>query len=135
MFHLNQPHYSVFKIPWSTLCRELGHRTTKGPTPFAPADKTYHITALASVNIMVGRFQAFAAHIYVSGAIPQAKYSRFSSTYTVIRWGSREKMVVDIAKPLPFVMSHWVSLSWVCQPQPSPTFGKPVTCFPLGKPI
>ena len=66
-----------------------------------PADTTYHITALASANMTTGRFRAFATHIYIRGDIPRAEYSSFSSTYTIIRRGTREKKVVDESKPLP----------------------------------
>lgn len=66
-----------------------------------PADTTYHITALASANMTSGRFRAFATHIYVRGDIPRAEYLSFSSTYAVIRRGTREKKVVDESKPLP----------------------------------
>jgi len=72
-----------------------------------PADTTYHITALASADMTVGRFRAFAAHIYVSGAIPRARYSCFSSTYIAIRRGSREKRVVDTSKPLPLAVASY----------------------------
>jgi hypothetical protein len=74
-----------------------------------PADTTYHITALASANMTTGRFRAFATHIYVQGDIPRAKYSSYSSTYAVIRRGTREKRVVDDSEPLPLE-----SLSLVC---------------------
>lgn len=66
-----------------------------------PADTTYHITALASINMTAGRFRAFATHIYVRGNIPHAEYVSFSSTYAVIRRGTREKRVVDESVPLP----------------------------------
>lgn len=66
-----------------------------------PADTTYHITALASANMTAGRFRAFAIHIYVRGDIPRAEYLTFSSTYAVIRRGTREKRVVDESVPLP----------------------------------
>ena len=49
----------------------------------------------------VGRFRAFATHIYVRGNIPRAEFSSFSSTYSVIRRGAREKRVVDESVPLP----------------------------------
>jgi hypothetical protein len=65
-----------------------------------PADKTYHITALASPDMTSGRFRAFAVHVYVRGDIPRAEYSSYSSTYAVIRRGSREKRVVDESIPL-----------------------------------
>ena len=99
---------SVLKSSRSVLCRELGHKTTQASRSPVPADTTYHITVLASTDMTVGRFRAFAAHIYVSGDIPRAKYSSFSSTYTVIRRGSREKKVVDVSKALPLVASYRV---------------------------
>jgi hypothetical protein len=66
-----------------------------------PADTTYHITALASANMTLGRFRAFAVHIYVRGDIPRVEYLSFSSRYIVIRRGMREKKVIDEAAPLP----------------------------------
>ena len=83
--------------------REPGHTTTRNPISPTnlPADTTYHITALASSNMTAGRFRAFATHIYVRGDIPRAQFSSFSSTYTVIRRGTREKKVVDESVPLP----------------------------------
>jgi hypothetical protein len=66
-----------------------------------PADTTYHITALASVDMTAGRFRAFATHIYIRGDIPRAEYLSFSSTYDVIRRGTREKKVVEESVPLP----------------------------------
>ena len=100
-FHLNDhPRRSVLNTPCSALCRELGHKSTKRPTSSTPADTNYHITALASPDMTVGRFRAFAIHIYISGDIPRAKYSSFSSTYTVLRRGNREKKVVDRSKAL-----------------------------------
>ena len=91
--------------------REPGHTTTEDSTSTMnmPADTTYHITALASANMTAGRFRAFATHIYVRGDIPRAKFSSYSSTYAVIRRGSREKKVVDESEPLPLA-----SLSRVC---------------------
>ena len=56
----------------------------------------------------VGRFRAYAVHIYLTGDIPRAKYSSFSSTYTVIRRGTREKKVVEGSKPLAVVPSSRV---------------------------
>ena len=66
-----------------------------------PADTTYHITALASANMTAGRFRAFATHIYVRGDIPRARYLSYSSTYAVIRRGTREKTVVEESKHIP----------------------------------
>ena len=66
-----------------------------------PIDTTYHITALASTNMTTGRFWAFAIHIYVRGDIPRARYLSYSSTYTMIRRGTREKTVVETSEPLP----------------------------------
>lgn len=82
--------------------REPGHETTmNSPSPLnIPADTTYHITALASVDMTAGRFRAFATHIYVRGDIPRAEYLSFSSTYSVIRRGTREKKVVEESVPL-----------------------------------
>ncbi|KAF9647008.1 hypothetical protein BDM02DRAFT_3130024 [Thelephora ganbajun] len=90
---------------------EPGHTTTNNSTSSMnmPADTTYHITALASANMTTGRFRAFATHIYVRGDIPRAEYSSYSSTYAVIRRGTREKMVVDESEPLPLGL-----LSQVC---------------------
>ena len=85
----------MLNTSWSVLYRELGHITTEESTSSAVADKAYHITVLVSVNMTVGRFHAFAAHIYVRGDIPRAKYDSFSSTFTVIKRGSKEKKVVD----------------------------------------
>ena len=102
-FHLNFPRRSrsVLNVPCSIrICRELGHKTTKRSKSSTPVDKTYHITALVSPDMTVGRFRAFAVHIYISGEIPRAKYFTFSSTYTVIRRGNREKRVVDTSKAL-----------------------------------
>ncbi|KAF9647608.1 hypothetical protein BDM02DRAFT_3261600 [Thelephora ganbajun] len=79
---------------------ELGHKTTMGSTSSISVDTTYHITVLVSPDMTVGRFRAFAVHIYISGRIPRAKYTSFSSTYSVIRRGSREKRVVDVSKTL-----------------------------------
>jgi hypothetical protein len=82
--------------------RELGHKTAKNSTSSTRVDTMYHITALASANMTGGRFRAFAAHIYVNGDIPRAKYSSFSSTFTVIRRGNREKRVVEESSLYPY---------------------------------
>lgn len=83
--------------------REPGHTTTKDSgTPLnLPPDTSYHITALASTDMTTGRFRAFATHIYVRGRIPYAKYWGFSSTFAVLRRGTREKKVIDESVPLP----------------------------------
>jgi hypothetical protein len=90
------------------LYRELGHKTTKSSTSSARVDPMYHITALASADMTGGRFRAFAAHIYISGDIPRAKYSSFSSTFNVTRRGNREKRVVEESKALSLPVSHRV---------------------------
>ena len=103
VFHLNHPRHSVLNTPCSVLCRELVHKTSKRSPSSILVDTNYHITALASPDMTVGRFRAFAIHIYISGDIPRAKYSSFSSTYTVFRRGKREKKVVDKSKALVLV--------------------------------
>ena len=89
----------------SCFARELGHKTSKNSTSSPHVDRAYHITALASADMTVGRFRAFAVHIYVKGNIPRAEYASYSSTYAVMRRGTREKKVVSTSKALTLVPS------------------------------
>ena len=110
MFRRNRPHRSVSNIQ-SALCRTLFHLSTRGSGAYFPRDTEYHITVLVSQDMGNGKniFSAYAFHVYLTGVIPQAKYSKF--TYGPNRpRGWREQSV--IAEALQLVLPS-------CAPEPS----------------
>ena len=65
-----RPRWSVRRWVWMSGLASVATFALGGVYGVPAATSSPDYTALASANMMAGRFLAFAAHIYVSGAIP-----------------------------------------------------------------